>query len=81
MQESNLTELTCSKELVSSVPEPVWEIDYSEPVPDLYPELSDSLKMEESDIEHNSGTKGGFLLFFGCLHLNHILFSVNRCLA
>ena len=48
----------------SSVPEAVWEIEYSEPVPDLYPELSDSLKMQESDTEHDDErTKGNFPLF------------------
>lgn len=47
----------------SSVPEAVWEIEYSELVPDLYPELSDSLKMQESDTEHDDRAKGNFSLF------------------
>jgi len=62
-KESNSSELSCSKSLVSpvpesSVPEAVWEIEYSELVPDLYPELSDSLKMQESDTEHDDRAKG-----------------------
>jgi len=61
----------------SSVPEAVWEIEYSEPVPDLYPELSDSLKMEESDAEHDERAKGNFLLFFIFLFIFYLLISSN----
>ena len=64
MQESNSSELTSSKALIGSVPEPVWEIEYSEPVPDLYPELSDSLKMQESDTEQDGRAKGSFLFIY-----------------
>lgn len=53
-----------SPEPESTVPEAVWEIEYSEPVPDLYPELSDSLKMQESDTEHDERAKGISLLFY-----------------
>lgn len=49
--------------MVSSVPEPVWEIEYSDPVPDLYPELStDSLKMQESDTEQDERAKGLYFI-------------------
>ena len=41
----------------------MWEIEYSEPVPDLYPELSDSLKMQENDTEHAEREKRNSLLF------------------
>ena len=50
-QESNSLEVTCPKSSVITVSEPAWEIEYCDPVPDLYPELSDSLKMQEGDTE------------------------------
>lgn len=61
-QENNSSELTCSKSSVSSVPEPAWEVEYCDPVPDLYPELSGSLSMQECDTEQVDRTKG--LLYF-----------------
>ena len=47
----------------TSIQEPVWDTEYSEelnvPVPDLYPELSESLQnMQESDTEQAEVTKG-----------------------
>lgn len=50
-KESNSLEVTCPQSSVITVSEPAWEIEYCDPVPDLYPELSDSLKMQEGDTE------------------------------
>ena len=49
--------------MATSNQEPVWDTEYSEelnvPVPDLYPELSESLQnMQESDTEQAEIAKG-----------------------
>lgn len=50
-QQKNSSEQTSPKSSVITAPEPAWEIEYYDSVPDLYPELSDSLEMQEGDTE------------------------------
>ncbi|CAH3196378.1 unnamed protein product, partial [Porites evermanni] len=62
VRKNSSTELLSSKSLATSIQEPVWDTEYSEelnvPVPDLYPELSESLQnMQDSDTEQEEIAK------------------------
>ena len=78
--------------MAASIQEPVWDTQYSEelnvPVPDLYPELSESLQnMQESDTEQVEIAKGVinvllfnylFLYFLLCADISYFLGSCGK---
>ena len=68
--------------MATSTQEPVWDTEYSEelnvPVPDLYPELSESLQnMQESDTEQVEIAKGVINMFYRPIICSYIFDNVQ----
>ena len=74
--------------MATSIQEPVWDTEYSEelnvPVPDLYPELLESLQnMQDSDTEQEEIAKGVINCSIICLSFifltmyRHLLFFAS----
>ena len=78
-QESSSIELLPAKSLVSGIQEPVWDTEYNEdlnvPVPDLYPELSESLQNRQDSETEQVEIAKGLICSFICYAREHILFQ------